>query len=89
MRLALDSFKLTDRNTVQDALTWLDENQDTPLETLKAASEQVNSSTPAGGNDYDGDEKPEIPGTAASIKCSDCGKLFSSAERAQYHATRT
>lgn len=76
-------------NVVQDALTWLEENQDTPIETLKFAGEQAKSLSSAGGNDYDGDEKPEVPGTAASIKCSDCGKLFSSAERAQYHATRT
>ncbi|KAH0613188.1 uncharacterized protein H6S33_009568 [Morchella sextelata] len=76
---------------LQDALTWLDQNQDIPLETLRAATEQAGSSSsaPEDGNDYDGDEKSEIPGTAASMKCSDCGKLFSSAERAQYHATRT
>ncbi|KAL0638507.1 hypothetical protein Q9L58_002443 [Maublancomyces gigas] len=75
---------------LQDALTWLEENQDTPIETLKTTEPtSLTSSTVGGANDYDGDEKPEIPGTAASIKCSDCGKLFSNADRAQYHATRT
>lgn len=65
------------------------------MEQLKGSDDQPlnpgSSSVPAGsgGDEYDGDEKPEIPGTAASIKCSECGKLFSDAVRAEYHATRT
>ncbi|RPA90067.1 hypothetical protein L873DRAFT_1821772, partial [Choiromyces venosus 120613-1] len=80
---------------LQDALTWLEKNEGTPIEQLKGSGDQPldsgSSSVPtgSGGDDYDGDEKPEIPGTAASIKCSECGKLFSDAVRAEYHATRT
>lgn len=80
---------------LQDALTWLEKNEETPMEQLKGSDDQPlnpgSSSVPtgSGGDEYDGDEKPEIPGTAASIKCSECGKLFSDAVRAEYHATRT
>ncbi|KAG0637658.1 ubiquitin-related domain-containing protein [Tuber brumale] len=80
---------------LQDALTWLEKNEETPIEQLKGSTDQLfdhgSSSVPTGngGDDYDGDEKPEIPGTAASIKCSECGKLFSDSVRAEYHATRT
>ena len=80
---------------VQDALTWLEKNEETPMEQLKGSDDRPlnpgSSSVPvgSGGDEYDGDEKPEIPGTAASIKCSECGKLFSDAVRAEYHATRT
>jgi len=43
----------------------------------------------SGGDECNGDEKPEIPGTAASTKRSESGKLFSDAARAEYHATIT
>jgi len=80
---------------LQDALTWLEKNEETSIEQLRGPADQpLNSGSSSvaagsGGDDYDGDEKPEIPGTAASIKCSECGKLFSDAVRAEYHATRT
>ncbi|PWW75309.1 hypothetical protein C7212DRAFT_281028 [Tuber magnatum] len=80
---------------LQDALTWLEKSEETSIEQLKGSADQpLNPGSPSiptgsGGDDYDGDEKPEIPGTAASIKCSECGKLFSDAVRAEYHATRT
>ncbi|KAL7268161.1 hypothetical protein RUND412_009230 [Rhizina undulata] len=77
---------------LQDALTWLEETQDKPIEELEGPAQPstaVAGGTEETGDDAYDDDKPEIPGTAASLKCTDCGKLFSSPERAQYHATRT
>ena len=42
----------------------------------------------SGTKDADGDQVEE-EGAAASLKCTDCGKLFSSPEKAQWHASRT
>ena len=81
-----------DCRTVQDALTWLDKNADKSVEELTAsgASEQPaeDAEASSSGLDADGDQA-ETTGTAASLKCTDCGKLFSSPARAEYHATRT
>ncbi|KAF8252896.1 hypothetical protein K440DRAFT_680754 [Wilcoxina mikolae CBS 423.85] len=78
---------------LQDAIEWLDKNQDKPIEELdgSASTEQAlgaASASTSGSLDADGD-RAETTGTAASLKCMDCGKLFSSPERAEFHATRT
>jgi hypothetical protein len=76
--------------TVQDAIEWLDKNQEKSLDEIRGSSsgEQAVGSSSSSGLDADGDQA-ETTGTAASLKCTDCGKLFSSPERAQFHATRT
>ncbi|KAI5812598.1 ubiquitin-related domain-containing protein [Pyronema omphalodes] len=77
---------------LHDAIEWLDKNSETPIEQLKGgATASSSSAAPAGDSEElnaDGDIA-EVTGTAASLKCSDCGALFSSADRAQFHAART
>jgi hypothetical protein len=85
---------MTKAKGLHDALEWLDKNQDRPIEELRgsySSGEQAiagSSAHASGGLDTDGD-KEETTGTAASLKCLDCGKLFSTPARAEFHATRT
>lgn len=76
---------------MQDAIDWLDKNQDRSLQEINSQDFLERPPTPKiaeKGQDEDGDKIEEV-GTAASLKCTDCGKLFSSPERAEFHATRT
>lgn len=75
---------------LQDAIEWLDQNQDKPLDELRGGSSTSSSNEQATGGRLDADgDQAEATGTSASLKCTDCGKLFSTPERAQFHATRT
>jgi len=77
---------------VQDAIEWLDKNSSKPLEELTSTTpaQALGGAAAASAGDLDADgDRVEASGTAASLKCTDCGKLFSSPERAQFHATRT
>jgi hypothetical protein len=88
------SFHAAQLCPVQDALEWLDKTQNVPIDELNdagSAGQQIvdtPSSSSGGAFDADGD-KAETTGAAASLKCMDCGKLFSSPERAEFHASRT
>jgi len=72
---------------VQGALTWLENNQDKPLEELQASNQAA------------GDEDEEAPGTsvaplaegenAKSLVCNECGKKFRNHDQATFHATKT
>ncbi|TGZ80433.1 hypothetical protein EX30DRAFT_60153 [Ascodesmis nigricans] len=73
---------------LQDAIDWLEKTQDMPIDELLQTSSASQAVGDTDEKDEDGDRK-EISGTAASLKCTDCGKLFSSPERAQFHASRT
>ena len=79
----------------QDALTRPEGSEESPMQQLKGSDYRPlnpgSSSVPvgSGGDEYNGDGKPEIPSTAASIKCSECGKLFSDGVRPEYQAART
>jgi len=78
---------------LQDALEWLDKTQNVPIDELNdtgsPGQQTVDTPSSSGGAlDADGD-KAETTGAAASLKCTDCGKLFSSPERAEFHASRT
>jgi DNA repair exonuclease SbcCD ATPase subunit len=79
---------LTVAPAVQGALTWLEENQDKPLEELQAQASN------ASAEDDDQDEgAPKIPDVdgqnAKSLVCNECGKRFKNQALAEYHATKT
>jgi UBX domain-containing protein 1/4 len=72
---------------VQDALQWLENNQDTPLDELQRASAEESK------------EDEEMSGVAAapvegggvakSLVCNECGKKFRSTDAAEFHATKS
>lgn len=66
---------------MQDALEWLEENQDKSLDEIKASI-----ATTAGQ-----EEGPELqPGEQPrSLVCNDCGKKFRSQAQAEFHASKT
>jgi hypothetical protein len=68
-------------------LTWLESNESKTLEELQQAESSKSATAGASGEVGEDGEQTELPGTAASLKCSDCGKLFSTPERAQFHAS--
>lgn len=64
---------------VQGALEWLEENQDKPLDEIKAAQEAEDEEGPA-----------LKPGEEArSLVCNDCGKKFRSQAQAEFHASKS
>ncbi len=81
---------------LQGALTWLEETQDTPLETLKAAGTGT-----AGKDAVDGEMDDDEGATAAAISalesgqeakslvCNECGKRFRSQATAEFHASKS
>lgn len=66
--------------SLQDAIDWLEKNQDTPIDELQAA--QASSAT---------DDPPALqPGEEArSLVCDDCGKRFRSTAQAEFHASKS
>jgi len=78
-------FRLT--LVVQGALQWLEDNQDKPIDEIKAAA--------AAKEEDDDEEDTEAKiaeletGTAKSLICNDCGKRFKNHDLATYHATKT
>ncbi|KAF4494293.1 h-caldesmon, partial [Fusarium agapanthi] len=72
---------------LQGALQWLEDNQDKPIDEIKAAA--------AAKEEDDDDEDTEAKiaeletGTAKSLICNDCGKRFKNHDLATYHATKT
>jgi hypothetical protein len=70
---------------VQQALNWLEENQDKPLEELQANQ----ATADAAGADEEG--APSIPSgeTASSLVCNECGKKFRNHAEASFHASKT
>ncbi|KAF4978989.1 hypothetical protein FZEAL_4720 [Fusarium zealandicum] len=71
---------------LQGALQWLEDNQDKPLDEIKAA---------AASKEDDDDEDTEAKiaeletGNAKSLVCNECGKRFRNHDLATYHATKT
>jgi hypothetical protein len=60
-------------------LEWLEENQDKPLDEIKAAQEAEDEEGPA-----------LKPGEEArSLICNDCGKKFRSQAQAEFHASKS
>ncbi|CAI6338169.1 unnamed protein product [Periconia digitata] len=67
--------------SLQDAIDWLEKNQETPIDDLKAAQAQASTS----------DEPPALQAgeVAQSLVCNDCGKKFRSQAQAEWHASKT
>lgn len=76
---------------VQGALTWLEENQDKPLEELQAQASKPAAA--AEDDDEDDEGAPMIPAVdgenAKSLVCNECGKRFRNEALASYHASKT
>jgi len=82
-----------------DAITWLGDNEDALIEELEAKEGDGSSATlaatgPSGeedpfGEQGEGDGRSAVGPEAKSLKCSDCGKLFNSKPKAEFHASRT
>ncbi|PVH98515.1 hypothetical protein DM02DRAFT_44083 [Periconia macrospinosa] len=71
--------------SLQDAIDWLEKNQETPLDDLKAAAQaQAQSSSTS-------DEPPALqPGEVAqSLVCNDCGRKLRGQAQAEWHASKT
>ncbi|OIW23464.1 hypothetical protein CONLIGDRAFT_649498 [Coniochaeta ligniaria NRRL 30616] len=75
---------------LQGALTWLEENQDKPLDELQA---QASKPAAAAEDDDDDEGAPKIPAVdgenAKSLVCNECGKRFKNEALASYHASKT
>ncbi|KAM0188751.1 hypothetical protein ACHAPA_009289 [Fusarium lateritium] len=71
---------------LQGALQWLEDNQDKPIDELKADAAEKE-------DDDDEDTEAKIAeletGNAKSLICNDCGKRFRNHDLATYHATKT
>ncbi|KAK4104532.1 DNA-binding protein [Parathielavia hyrcaniae] len=70
---------------LQQALTWLEENQDKPLEELQS------SQTATGAGEDDEQATPSLPSgeSAQSLVCNECGKKFRNRDLASFHASKT
>ncbi|KAF5018902.1 hypothetical protein F66182_9097 [Fusarium sp. NRRL 66182] len=71
---------------LQGALQWLEDNQDKPLDEIRAAATKAE-------DDEDDETEAKIAelesGTAKSLVCNECGKRFRNHDLATYHATKT
>ncbi|KAL2196078.1 hypothetical protein P885DRAFT_38487 [Corynascus similis CBS 632.67] len=70
---------------LQQALNWLEENQDKPLEELQA------SQATGGAEESEEEGAASIPAgaTASSLVCNECGKKFRNRDLASFHASKT
>ena len=97
------TFALKLTKGFNDAITWLADNEDTPIEDLEA-KHVTNTSGSSGpgkgvagptvqddpyGEQGEGDGSPAVGPEAKSLKCTECGKLFNTPAKAQFHASRT
>lgn len=69
---------------MQQALTWLEENQDKPLEELQAAP-----ATSAAEDEEEGAKSMPSGENAQSLVCNECGKKFRNHAQASFHASKT
>lgn len=72
---------------VQDAIQWMEDNQDKSVESLTQVS-GAKTEGKLSTSDAPEDEE-DVPASAASLRCADCGKLFRNAQQAEYHAIKT
>lgn len=70
---------------VQQALNWLEENQDKPLEELQANQ----ATADAAGAEEEGAASIPSGETASSLVCNECGKKFRNHAEATFHASKT
>lgn len=65
---------------MQNAIDWLEKNQDKSIDEIKAEDAAPSSSSPP----------PPGPGEEAqSLRCNDCGKMFRSHAQAEFHASKS
>lgn len=81
---------VTNTTLVDSALAWLEKNQDTPIDELRAS---LASKTTSAASDDD-DPHAEPPAlkegeVAQSLVCEDCGKRFRSEAQASFHADKS
>jgi len=86
---AISCIALLMKSLVQGAMDWLEENQDKPIEEIRAAP----ASTSSTANDDD-DPNAEPPAlkegeVAQSLVCDQCGKRFRSEAQASFHAEKS
>lgn len=84
-----------------DAINWLGDNEEVPIEELESKhgggsgeTAVVAAAGPSGeedpfGEQGEGDGRSAVGPEAKSLKCSECGKLFNTPLKAQFHASRT
>ncbi|KAK7191053.1 hypothetical protein DPSP01_007776 [Paraphaeosphaeria sporulosa] len=65
--------------SLQDAIDWLEKNQDTPIDELHTKQAAADEEPPAL-------KEGEV---ARSLTCDDCGKRFRSTDQASYHSTKS
>lgn len=58
-------------------------------EGVAAAAGPTGQATDPFGEQGEGDGSPAVGPEAKSLKCSECGKLFNTPAKAQFHASRT
>lgn len=88
--LNLIPTSLTNITLVDSSLAWLEKNQDTPIDELKASL----ASKPTAAAADDDDPHAEPPAlkegeVAQSLVCEDCGKRFRSEAQASFHADKS
>ncbi len=71
-----------DIGTVQQALNWLEENQDKSTEELQAAQASA-------ADDQEGGPSMPSGESAKSLVCNECGKKFRTHDEATFHASKT
>ncbi|KAG5962721.1 hypothetical protein E4U57_006839 [Claviceps arundinis] len=75
---------------LQDALQWLEDNQDKSLDEIQAAEA---SKAQDDDEEEDAETKAKIAeletGNARSLVCNECGKRFRNHDLATFHATKT
>ena len=78
---------------MNQALEWLEQNQEKPLdellaaETAKEAEKKEDEGEGESGINVEPGEVTD--GGVKSLVCNDCGKRFKNADFASYHATKT
>ena len=92
------TLALKKTSNFNDAITWLAENEAVSIEELEAAaSGGAGSSSKAQGEGEidpfgeqgEGDGSSAVGLEAKSLKCKECGKLFNTPAKAEFHASRT
>ncbi|KAF2467011.1 uncharacterized protein BDR25DRAFT_292752 [Lindgomyces ingoldianus] len=72
-------FAVQQTSSLQDAIDWLDKNQEKSIKQIKEAQAQASEEPPA-----------LKPGEEAkSLVCDDCGKRFRSVNQAEFHASKS
>ncbi|KAL2262461.1 hypothetical protein VTK26DRAFT_1245 [Humicola hyalothermophila] len=71
---------------LQQALNWLEENQDKPLEELQASQPAAATTS---GSEPPTDTSTPAGELAKSLVCNECGKKFRTHDQASFHASKT